>query len=53
MAFEVEITGALDGATEAQAQWRLRSDADGQGHNQLYGGWTIDDVEVFTIKLVL
>jgi hypothetical protein len=50
--FEIEITGALAGADEAQIQWRLRSDDESEGDDELYGGWTIDDVEVFTIKPV-
>ena len=45
---EVEITSALEGANQAQIQWGLRSNDDGK----LFGGWTIDDVEVFTIRSV-
>jgi len=52
VAFEIEITDALGGADEIQIEWRLRSDPEDEGPNDLYGGWTIDDVEVFAIEPV-
>ena len=51
--FEIEITDALSvNVPCAQIRWTLRSDASIPGDTDLYGGWTIDDVEVFTIKPV-
>ena len=53
VAFEIEITDALVKAEgEIQVEWRLRSDPITAGPNDLYGGWTIDDVEVFSIEPV-
>jgi len=53
VAVEIEITDALvNSEGEIQIEWRLRSDPLGQGGNKLYGGWTIDDVEVFAIEPV-
>ena len=47
--FEIEITSAIGNADEVQIEWRLRSDDD-NASNSLYGGWTIDDVEVFKLE---
>ena len=53
VAVEIEITGAIvNSEGEIQIEWRLRSDLEGDGTDDLYGGWTIDDVEVFAIEPV-
>ena len=53
VAVEIEITDALVNAEgEIQIEWRLRSDDEDEGIDDLYGGWTIDDVEVFAIEPV-
>jgi len=53
VAVEIEITDAIVNAEgEIQIEWRLRSDDEDEGIDDLYGGWTIDDVEVFAIEPV-
>ena len=44
--FDVEITGAIDGLDFFQVEWSLRTNTDDLSE---FGGWNIDDVEVFTI----
>ena len=50
--FEVEITGAVTGFDSVRIEWSLRTDGDGDP-DSIYGGWTIDDVEVVVLKPVL
>jgi hypothetical protein len=53
VAVEIDITGAIVNTEgEIQIEWRLRADPITAGLNDLYGGWTIDDVEVFAIEPV-
>ena len=44
--FEIEITDALEGAVEARIEWGIRSNS----NPRIYGGWALDDVEVFSIE---
>ena len=46
MPFEIEISGFLNGATMAKVEWALHSNSNGK----VYGGWAVDDVEVFAIR---
>jgi hypothetical protein len=48
VASDIEITDAIGGAQSIQIKWYVRDD--GIAGRQLFGGWNIDDVEVFAIR---
>ena len=45
--FEIEITAEVGTQSQVAIEWHLDSDS-----SFVMGGWTIDDVEVFSVKAI-